>query len=208
MNTSEVKIAAAPTDSLIHRPASFFQPLDLAAIFPDPWPLEVELGAGDGSFLAAWAARQPGCNFLGIERLLGRLRKLDRKARRLGLRNLRLMRIEAGYFLNYLLPPRSVAAIHVYFPDPWPKRKHWKHRLVNAAFVATGARVLQPGGRVHLRTDDANYFAQMQSVFAASPDFVLIATEPELLAVETDFEREFNARGIPTNHATYQFVPR
>ncbi|HXG48208.1 MAG TPA: tRNA (guanosine(46)-N7)-methyltransferase TrmB [Methylomirabilota bacterium] len=208
MNTAEVKIAAASTASLIYRPVSFFQPLELAAIFPDPRPLEIELGAGDGTFLATWATQRPGSNFLGIERLLGRLRKLDRKARRLGLRNLRLMRIEAGYFLNYLLPLRSVAAIHVYFPDPWPKRKHRKHRLVNTAFVATAARVLQPGGRVHLRTDDADYFAQMRSVFAASPNFYLIATEPELLAVKTDFETEFNARGIPTNHATYQLVPR
>ena len=96
--------------------------------------LEVELGSGDGSFLAQRAAAYPERNFLGVERLLGRLRKLDRKARRAGLTNVRLLRIEAGYFLEYLLPATSVHALHLYFPDPWPKRKHRKNRLVNERF--------------------------------------------------------------------------
>jgi tRNA (guanine-N7-)-methyltransferase len=98
---------------------------------------------------------------------LGRLRKLDRKGRRLGLTNLRGVRIECGYFLEYLLPPGSVAALHVYFPDPWPKKKHRHRRLINERFPELARRVLQPGGVVYLRTDDADYFAQMQAVFGA-----------------------------------------
>ena len=93
--------------SLIYSPASYVDRLDVGRLFSQPLPLEVELGSGDGSFLAQWARRCPERNFLGVERLLGRLRKLDRKGRRAGLTNLRLLRIEASYFLEWLLPRGS-----------------------------------------------------------------------------------------------------
>jgi len=166
-------------------------------------PLEVELGSGDGSFLARWAQLNPARDFLGVERLLGRLRKLDRKGRRMGLANLRLMRIEAAYFLDYLLPAGSTSALHVYFPDPWPKRRHWKNRLINAHFTEATARILAPGGIAFLRTDDANYFAQMQDVFAENRRFQSMETPPELASVVTDFERGFNERGVATLRAAY-----
>jgi tRNA (guanine-N7-)-methyltransferase len=167
-------------------------------------PLEVELGSGDGSFLAQWAATCPERNFLGVERLLGRLRKLGRKAQRAGLANLRLMRIEAGYFLEFLLPPRSVSTLHVYFPDPWPKRKHRKNRLVNERFPELAARVLMPQGVLYLRTDDADYFAQMQEVFGADKRFRFEETPDTLTLVTTDFERDFQARGIATLRAAWR----
>ncbi len=178
--------------------------MPLGEMFEANQPLEVELGSGDGSFLAQWAAAHPEHNFIGVERLLGRLRKLDRKGLRLGLKNLRVMRIEAGYFVGYLLPPGAVAAFHVYFPDPWPKRKHRKHRLVNEAFVRATARALAPGGRVWLRTDDADYQAQMIQVFGAAKEFKPIETPAELAGVVTDFEREFNARGVATRRAGWE----
>src|SRR5262245_34138140 len=90
--------------SIIVRPASYVERLDVAALFATPQPIEVELGAGDGSFFAQWAALNPRRNFLGVERLLGRLRKIERKARRAGLANVRALRLEAGYFTEYLLP--------------------------------------------------------------------------------------------------------
>jgi tRNA (guanine-N7-)-methyltransferase len=178
--------------------------LDVPQLFPQAQPLEVELGSGDGSFLVAWAQANPSRNFLAVERLLGRLRKTDRKARRLGLANLRGLRIESAYLLEYLLPPASVSALHLYFPDPWPKRKQQKHRLVQARFPELVRRVLAPGGVVYLRTDHVEYFAQMQEVFAAATDFRAVPTPAELAAVTTDFEGQFNAQGIPTNRAAYQ----
>ncbi|MEY2410590.1 MAG: tRNA (guanine-N7-)-methyltransferase [Verrucomicrobiota bacterium] len=184
--------------SLIHRPESWVEPLRVAAMFPATQPLEVELGAGDGSFLAQWAAAHPERNFIGVERLLGRLRKLDRKGQRLGLQNLRLMRIEASYFLQYLLPASCVTALHVYFPDPWPKRKHQKNRLINEHFPVAAARALVSGGVVWLRTDHAEYFEQMQEVFRGAKEFRALETPPDLAAVVTDFERQFNAQGICT----------
>lgn len=190
--------------SLIHRPPSWLERLQLDEMFPVLQPLEVELGSGDGSFLEEWARLWPAHNFLGVERLLGRLRKLDRKGQRAGLQNLRLMRIEAAYFLEYLLPHRSTQALHLYFPDPWPKRKHRRHRLVNERFPELTARVLSPGGTVYLRTDDAGYFGQMQEMFASDRRFGPCPTPEALRSLLTDFERTFNAQGIPTRHAAYR----
>jgi tRNA (guanine-N7-)-methyltransferase len=193
-------------ESRIHVPVSYFQPLNLEGLFATAQPLEVELGSGDGSFLVRAAQAWPDRNFLGIERLLGRLRKIDRKAQRAGLTNLRAIRVEAAYFLQYLLPPRSAQALHVYFPDPWPKRKHRKNRLVNAAFTELAARVLQTGGAVYLRTDDADYFAQMTAVFQAASMFQAMATPPDLAAIITDFERDFQSRGVHTLSAAYRLA--
>jgi tRNA (guanine-N7-)-methyltransferase len=206
MNQNSSVNAAANHLSLIHRPGSWVEPLRLAEMFPRNHALEVELGSGDGSFLARWAQSNPARNFLGVERLLGRLRKLDRKSRRLGLANLRLMRIEAAYFLDYLLPAGSTSALHVYFPDPWPKRRHWKNRLINARFTESVARVLAPSGVVFLRTDDADYFAQMQEVWAGNRRFRTMETPRDLAAVVTDFERGFNDRGVATLRAAYVLV--
>jgi len=188
----------------IYQPASWVERLPLSQMFLQARPLEVELGSGDGSFLAQWAQAWPDRNFLGVERLLGRLRKLDRKAQRAGLTNVRLLRIEAGYFLEFLLTPGSVQALHVYFPDPWSKRKQRKHRLVNARFPELAARILAPRGVVYLRTDDADYFSQMQEVFAARPQFEACRTPDQLASVQTDFERDFRARGIETRRAAYR----
>ena len=190
--------------SLIHIAESYVDPLPVERLFTTAQPLEVELGAGDGSFIAQYASLRRDHNFIAVERLLGRLRKIDRKGRRAGLINLLGMRIEASYFLRYLLPPASVSALHVYFPDPWPKRRHRKNRLIHQPFAVDASKALQPGGVVYLRTDNADYFVQMQEVFAANPAFEEVATPPELASVTTDFERHFNAQGIPTLRAAYR----
>jgi tRNA (guanine-N7-)-methyltransferase len=191
-------------DNLIYQLPTILQPLELPALFPQPQPLEVELGCGDASFIVEYARRNPHHNFLGVERLLGRLQKLDRKGRRAGLTNLRGIRIESAYFLQYLLPRRSTTALHIYFPDPWPKKKHHRHRLINEQFPALAHAVLAPGGHVFLRTDDQEYFAQMTGVFAAAKEFAKAGTPSDLAAQTTDFERDFNAQGIPTLSAAYQ----
>lgn len=178
--------------------------LNLMELFPRVQPLEVELGSGDASFIAQYANLHPDRNFLGVERLLGRMRKLDRKGRRLGLANLRGVRIESAYFLEYLLPPHSASALHIYFPDPWPKKKHRRHRLVNARFPDLARNALSPGGVVYLRTDDTDYFDQMTEVFNAADFFQPTETPEELAEVLTDFEKDFLAQGVATNRAAYR----
>ena len=200
------RVADAGLQAIIFRPPSYVERLDVGTLFAKPQPLEVELGAGDGSFFVRWAALNPAVNFLGVERLLGRLRKIERKSRRFGLANVRALRLEAAYFAEYLLPRGSVSAFHIYFPDPWPKRKHRANRLVNEAFTEVLRAALVPGGVVYLRTDDADYFEQMTRVFGANKNFEPVPTPERLAAVLTDFERTFNAEGIQTNRAAYRRV--
>ncbi len=190
--------------SIIYELPSLLTRIELGDLFPLEQPLEIELGSGDGSFLVEYAKAHPERNFLGLERLLGRIRKLERKARRAGLMNVRGVRLESAYFLEYLLPPHAAAVLHIYFPDPWPKRKHRRHRLLNERFPALAYGALRPGGVVHLRTDDRDYFQQMQAVFAPAPGFHPAETPAELAALRTDFEREFQTRGIETLRLAYQ----
>jgi tRNA (guanine-N7-)-methyltransferase len=195
-------------ENLIVQLRSIVEPLDLAGIFSVSQPLEIELGCGDASFLASYAQQNPHKNFIGVERLLGRVQKLDRKGRRAGLVNLHGARIESSYFLKYLLPPHAASALHIYFPDPWPKKKHRRHRLINEHFPELSRAALAPGGVVYLRTDDADYFAQMVEVFGAGKEFSKVETPAELAEMLTDFERDFNARGIPTLRTAYQLKAR
>jgi tRNA (guanine-N7-)-methyltransferase len=191
-------------DNLIYQLPTILKPLEVAELFPKRQPMEVELGCGDASFLVEYARRNPSHNFIGVERLLGRLQKLDRKGRRAELNNLRGVRIESSYFLQYLLPRGSTSALHIYFPDPWPKKKHHRHRLINGQFPVLAGAVLEPGGVVFLRTDDQEYFTQMTEVFSAAKEFVQKETPAALAELTTDFERDFNAQGIPTLRAAYR----
>ena len=142
-----------------------------------------------------YALKHPGLNLIGVERLLGRIRKIDRKGRRLGLRNVRGIRIEARYFLRYLLPRSVVAALHIYFPDPWPKARHAQHRLVDSKFSSLVCPVLAGGGRVYLRTDDESYFTAMRESMGVAEAFHEVRVPADLAAIQTDFERSFRERG-------------
>ncbi len=196
-------------------PATDFEPLyalddvlarlPVGTMFPKSQPLEVEIGAGDGSFIDQWHRLHPERNFLALERLLGRLMKIRKKALRSGLRNLLGIRVEAAYFTEYLLPPGCASAFHIYFPDPWPKKRHHKNRLIQPPYAESVWRALAPGGVVYLRTDDVEYFAQIREVFGGMPAlFAETETPQDLAAVTTDFEQLFNGRGIPTNRAAYR----
>lgn len=196
--------AARPAKPLLYELPSILEQLKLNELFPQPQLLEVELGCGDASFLAEYARQNPGTNFIGVERLLGRVKKVERKGHRLGLTNLCGVRIESAYFLEFLLPHHCANALHIYFPDPWPKKKHRRFRLINERFPTLAWNALQPDGIVYLRTDDLDYFQQMTEVFNADQRFKSVATPAHLAAVLTDFERDFNAEGIPTNRAAYQ----
>ena len=130
--------------SLLHEFESVTEPLRLEELFPVAQSAELEIGCGDGGFLLEWATRYPEKNFIGVERLLGRIRKLDKKGRRAGLTNLRLLRFEARYLLQYILPAKAFDAVHIYFPDPWPKDKHRRHRLIDEHFPELARRILVP----------------------------------------------------------------
>jgi tRNA (guanine-N7-)-methyltransferase len=202
MTGPQVKII--PRETAIFQPSSYLEHLHWNEVFPVERPVQIELGAGDGSFLVQWAELHKDKNLLGLERLLGRLRKIDRKVARGGLENVRLLRLEAGYFVEYLAPPNSVSSFHIYFPDPWPKRKQRKNRLINDRFAVAIAAALVPAGTVYLRTDDRDYFDQMRRVFGVNTTFQEVDTPPHLQSVLTDFERGFHARGVQTLRTAFQ----
>jgi tRNA (guanine-N7-)-methyltransferase len=186
------------------RAASLFEPDDYCRrltkreLFPDgaDRPLEVDLGCGDGSFLIDLAAAHPERRFLGIERLLGRARKVARRAARRGLTNVKAWRVEVGYAVGYLLPEAGVSRVHLLFPDPWPKKRHLKNRLVKPAFCLHLHRALEPGGEWLFKTDDPDLFDDVVTTVGGSGRFERINWSDEAFGYpSTDFERQWIGEG-------------
>ena len=178
-------------------PADYFREADLAEVFPRPAPLDLDLGCGDGSYLLALARRFPERNFLGTERMIGRVEKVCRKVARGGLENVRILRLESHYVVKHLLPAASVAAVYLMHPDPWPKRAHHPRRLVQGEFMASLHRVLVPGGELFAQTDDLPYFQWMEKVWSQCPQFERLPWEKPDDWPQTDFERDYREKGLP-----------
>ena len=190
-DTKSATLAAADYELF---PADYFSPLDLAQIFPRPGPLEVDIGCGDGAFVVARAERFPERNYLGLEKLAGRVWRGCKKASRLGLTNVRFLRIESSYALQYLLSPASVEMVHLLFPDPWPKSKHRRRRMVTPEFLILVHRLLLPEGRFRIVTDQQSYFEKMRVLLSADM-FREIEPPPEEIFPITTFEKHFLADG-------------
>jgi tRNA (guanine-N7-)-methyltransferase len=179
-------------------------PLPLHDLFANDAPIEIDLGCGKGRFLLARAKDHPEVNYLGIDRMLRRIRKIDRKAIRAGLHNIRLFRMEAYYAVSYLIPPQSISAYYVLFPDPWPKKKHHDHRLFNPLFIEALIRTLKPGAPLHVATDHLPYFDEIYRVIKARPDaFEEIAAWEPQEHEQTDFELLFRAHK-PIGRASFR----
>jgi tRNA (guanine-N7-)-methyltransferase len=139
-------------------PADYFRRHSADDIFGNDYPLEIDLGCGDGSFLIEMAQHYPERNFLGIERLLGRVRGVCKRIQELGLTNVMVLRLESQYTLEYLLAPASVSRLHLLCPDPWPKARHHKRRLVQQEFLHILKKNLSPNGEFLFKTDHPEYF--------------------------------------------------
>ena len=190
-------------------PETYVAPLDLLAIFGRVAPLHVDLGCGDGSFLCELAQLHPDRDFLGIDRLVGRVAKACRKA--IAVENVRILNVESSYAVGYLLPEGSVETFYLMFPDPWPKRRHHRRRIVTKDFLESTHRALENGGILQIATDQFDYFRQIERLAHASSLQVsekLDGLKPSSLGEETSsdkndgfpltkFERRFSALGAP-----------
>jgi tRNA (guanine-N7-)-methyltransferase len=180
---------ATPETSFRIRPEDWLNPLPLHNLFEQPdRPLELDVGCGKGRFLLAHAQGNPGVNFLGIDRMLRRIRALDRKVRRREIRNVRLLRMEAYYATTYLVPPDSVTTYYIFFPDPWPKKRHRDHRLFNPKFMDALHRTMRAGGRMHFATDHLPYYEAVCELFRADGRFKEVAPYVPAEEERTDFE--------------------
>ena len=144
-------------------------PLDTATWFGRDDPVVLEIGSGMGESTAALAVARPDLDHLAVEVYKPGLAQLLRRVEEAGLDNVRLLRGDALDLLTGHIAPGTLHGVRVFFPDPWPKRKHHKRRLVTPAFVALVASRLEPGGTLHLATDWADYAEQMLAVCTAEP---------------------------------------
>ncbi len=168
-----------------------------------PGPLVVDLGCGSGNALLQLAQRHPDHRFVGFELRYKRLVKGARKVERAGLDNVWLLREAAERFVDYFAPG-SLAAVHVNFPDPWPRRSDWKKRLVSARLLESLPRLLRPGGRFYLKTDHSGYFLHALSLLPAAHGLRLQAfsndhhrSPPGRDDVRTEFEQLFRSQHKP-----------
>lgn len=169
-------------------------------LFGNDRPVEMEIGTGKGTFLVRRATEQPEINFFGIE-WCNEIYKyaVDRMQRR-KISNVRLMRADASLFVRTQCPANSLSVLHIYHPDPWPKKRHRKRRLVQPLFVAAAARCLVPGGRLAIQTDHAEYFEQIRAVVLAEPLLEQIEFDDPTSGVSgqrvlTNFEIKYEREG-------------
>jgi tRNA (guanine-N7-)-methyltransferase len=177
------------------------RPLNWTSLFGNEHPVELEIGIGKGTFLTEQAKTRPEINFFGIEWARWFWRFASDRLRRNGCTNVRTIRAEAAYFLSEFVPPDSLTVLHIYFPDPWPKKRHHKRRLIQEPFLRLAHRLLVPGGRMQIVTDHQDYFEWIEPLMAASPLRVIEYNRPgsagEGEFVGTNFERKYQREGRP-----------
>ena len=165
-------------------------------IFLNDQPVELEIGSGKGTFLLAAATQFPNHNFVGIEWARAYCDFAADRLRRHGLTNARMVRSDANWWIRAHVPDQSLHALHVYFPDPWPKARHHKRRLIQTSFLQQAVRILVPGGVLRFVTDHAGYFEHIRAVVGEFKllqiiDFVPPHPAADGLLVGTNFEKKY-----------------
>jgi tRNA (guanine-N7-)-methyltransferase len=188
-------------------PETYLAAIDPAAIFGRAARLHVDLGCGDGSFLCQLARRRPDLNFLGVDKLVGRVAKTCRKAA--ALKNVRVLNLETSYAVRYLLPKASVETFYLLFPDPWPKRRHHRRRIVTHDFLDSAHRALVRDGIFLIATDQIDYFKQIQQCAQDYSGFLIVdpTASPDRRGLPmTKFERRFREAGAPIYRLTLRKI--
>lgn len=181
------------------------EPIDAMAVFARRAPLVVEIGFGMGQATAAIAAAMPDHDFLGIEVHAPGVGALLRRIGEMGLTNLRIVQHDAVEVLQHMIAPASLAAVHVFFPDPWPKKRHHKRRLLQAPFVALLAERLAPGGVLHCATDWQPYAEQMLELLSAEPRLVNTADGFAPRPAHRPLTK-FESRGLGLGHGVWDLL--
>ncbi|MEY4176887.1 MAG: tRNA ((7)-)-methyltransferase [Planctomycetota bacterium] len=185
-------------------------PLDPQTLFPQAAPLELEMGSGKGLFLERASAERPGHNFLGVELARKYAHFAAARLARARRSNARMISGDGLRLFREFLPDGCAVAVHVYFPDPWWKKRHRKRRVLNAAFLYDVVRVLVVGGKLHFWTDVEEYFQSTVELIAAAAPLLAgphaVAEPPTLhdLDFRTHFERRTRKAGEPVYRVEYE----
>ncbi len=177
-------------------------PLD--QYFDPSKPIEVDIGCGNGRFLMAMAGKRPEANFLGIDRMLSRLRGVDQKIQLERLSNVKLLRIENSYAVNHLLPAGTINSFYIFFPDPWPKRKHHNRRMINSEFVQSIHERLKADGTVHFATDHMDYYDYSLKTFRNNNDLEEMEAFTPKEDERTNFEIVFINQKKPIGRCSFR----
>lgn len=194
-----------PTFGVPYAPAQ----VDLARVFDRDAPTVLEIGCGMGETTVAIAQARPDINFLGVEVFSAGVGALLKNVAECRLTNVRVVHHDAIEVICDMIAPASLAGIHVFFPDPWPKKRHHKRRLLQPAFVATLADRLKPGGYVHFATDWADYAQHALQVLAAEEKLVNLHDGYSSTSENPVCGRpvtKFHARGERLGHSAYDLV--
>jgi tRNA (guanine-N7-)-methyltransferase len=182
-------------------------PLETREVFGTAVPLEIELGVGKGQFLLAWAAEHPGAGLVGVERVRKYLRLAAARAARKNLSNVRLVHTTAEDLLFRCLGEGSVAAVHVYFPDPWPKKRHQKRRFFRPSNVERLADVLAPGGLLRVKTDHREYAQLIGETLAGEVRLAPVEAGPAFDGIPaSNFEVKYAREARPVFRFAYRRV--
>ncbi|WP_435018963.1 tRNA (guanosine(46)-N7)-methyltransferase TrmB [Tundrisphaera sp. TA3] len=199
-------------DATLHNlvlPEDLPEPISWPDFFGNDHPVELEVGSGKGLFLANAATANPGHNFFGIELAKKYARRAADRVAKKQLTNVKVLAGDARLTMSRHVPPRSLHAVHVYFPDPWWKARHKKRRVFAEPLVNDIERTLIPGGDLHVVTDVEEYFGVIQALMATRERFqnqpLPELTEPQHeLDYLTNFERKYRIEGRPIHRAHYR----
>jgi tRNA (guanine-N7-)-methyltransferase len=174
--------------------------VDLRDLFGNGRPVELEIGCGKGGFLLRRAQAHPDRNFVGIEWANKFYKYAADRMSRWALTNVRIMRTDARHFVIHRVAAGCLTAMHIYHPDPWPKKRHHKRRLVRPDFMEAAVRAMADGARLAIQTDHAEYFEEIRAVTAARPELEPIPFEDAGYgtvgeAMETNFEIKYRREG-------------
>lgn len=194
-------------ENVIVPPPAPEEMLDFRAIFGDDGQVEMEIGCGKGGFILRRALAFPDRRFFGIEWANKFYRyAADRMVRR-QIPNVRLMRTDAALLVTCHLTPNCLTMLHIYHPDPWPKKRHHKRRLIQAPFVAAAVEALVPGGRLAIQTDHAEYFEQIQEVLRGEPRLTEVAFDvPEAGVVDGRIATNYEIKYLKEGRSIYQIA--
>ena len=196
-------------DTLLPRYGIPFSPgaIDLDRLFGRSAPKILEIGFGMGETTAEIAAGHPGNDYLGIEVHTPGVGGLLKRIAELGLDNVRIIQHDAVEVLTHMIPPSTLDGAHIFFPDPWPKKRHHKRRLIQPAFIALLVDRMKPGAYLHVATDWQEYAGQILAVLAAEPRLLNTA---DGYAPRPDYrpQTKFESRGLKLGHGVWDVVFR